>query len=81
MEAFETIPLWFAVLFVCALFASVFARSLILCLGVVVLASFGIIYTRTMEGTNELVSGGLLAFMILIICFEVFQIITKVRRV
>lgn len=80
METISALPLWFVVLFSCALVASVFARSALLCLGVILLSAFGILYTRTAEGLNELAAGGLLAFLILVICFQLFQIITTVRR-
>lgn len=77
--AVTLLPIWFVVLWLGALVLSIFSRSLLLCLGLIVLSVLaGIGITETSE-LNEIVKYGLMAVFYGVAGFGVYQIIYKVR--
>lgn len=80
VEVFTTIPIWYIALFIFGIVGAILTRSLILCLGVIVLAIVAAIMTYDVTGIHDAVKYGLLIVWLAIAAAMVHQIIYRVRR-
>ena len=79
-EVFTTIPIWYIALYIFGIAAAIMTRSLILCLGVVVLSVITAIMTYDVTGIHDAVKYGLITVWISIAAAMVHQLIFRVRR-
>ena len=80
MTVSAILPLWYILALCAAVVFTFFTRSLILNIGLIVLAAAGITLVRAWENPDQLVQGAGIAVMIGLVCLGLYQIITQVRE-
>ena len=72
---------WFPILLIVVLVLAVVTKSLLANLGLVLVGVLGLEIMQNLYGVEETVRYGLIALMVCLMAFAVFQMITKVEHI
>ena len=81
VEVFVSIPVWYLILLILAFVAAILSRSLILCIGVILMCVVAMAMMYEVDGISAFVRYGLVAVWLAMCGAMVFQIIFSVRRI